>query len=64
MDFLPTTLFLGATNPLSPLPLPPSGEGITMDGANNWVYEDSDDEDEMGDEEMAQHLMQLQIINP
>lgn len=35
-----------------------------MDGANNWVYEDSDDEDEMGDEEMAQHLMQLQIINP
>lgn len=56
------TLFLGATNPLAPLPPPPDGL-IDEQPSNAWMYVDSDDDD-IDDEEMEGHLSNLQFFNP
>ncbi|XP_003388256.2 PREDICTED: uncharacterized protein LOC100633394 [Amphimedon queenslandica] len=65
-EFLPVVLFLGATNPLAPLPPPPGADGgggamggIPTDGSNDWLYDDDVD-----DEEMQAHLTNLQFIHP
>jgi hypothetical protein len=59
VDFLPSALLLGSSNPLAPLPPPFPGAAA----GDDWMYNPASD-DEMDDEEMQSHLSNLQFINP